>query len=298
MAVFRITSFTKNPKLAKKTIRYITHRRGMDGKTVTRPLFGREGGTEKEEAYEKIDKALRGTTFFRMIISPDPLTEDTLQDLDLREIMDQTMLELQKKFPKQQLEYFAAIHADHTDKRHVHVVALLRGRLTKGHLRALRAKATQEALSQRRNLDRELGITRDHGATRKQRFTREPVITTKQGITQGQQPPVGMVVQRRDRGTIPVFVRRQPIRVDAPAQQSLPVSASTSVSQWRQPAAERLELNTPQCPVCKGQNMVRDGSRHRCITCGLSVEASRSITARLRARQYAREIFLEEGDTL
>src|SRR3954469_6481579 len=239
MAVFRITSFTKHPNLAKKSIRYITHRRGRDGKSVTRPLFGREGGTEKAEAYKKIDKALRGTTFFRMIISPDPLLEDTLKDLDLREIMDQTMLALQKKFPKQQLEYFAAIHTDHTDLRHVHVVALLRGRLTKGHLRALRAKATQEALSQRRNLDHERGITRD------QVITKKPSIARKQGITQGQQPPVEMVVQRGDPRSNPVFVRRHPLRVDAPAPQSVPAVASTSVSHWRQSAAERLELNTP-----------------------------------------------------
>src|SRR3954451_9963480 len=81
MAVFRITSFTKVAHLAKKSIRYITHRRGRDGKTVTRQLFGREGGTDKTEAYEKIDKARRGTTFFRIIISPDPALEDTLKDL-------------------------------------------------------------------------------------------------------------------------------------------------------------------------------------------------------------------------
>ena len=147
MAVFRITSFTKVANLAKKSIRYITHRRGRDGKSVTRQLFGREGGSDKTEAYAKIDKVLRGTTFFRMMISPDPLTEDTLKDLDLREIMDQTMLALQSKYPKQQLEYFAAIHNDHTDKRHVHVVALLRGRLTTDHLRELRTTATQQALS-------------------------------------------------------------------------------------------------------------------------------------------------------
>src|SRR3954454_11505749 len=159
MAIIMITSFTKIAQPAKKYIRYITHRRGRDGKSVTRPLFGREGGTDKAEAYEKIDKALRGTTFFRMIISPDPLLEDTLKDLDLREIMDQTMLALQSKFPKQQLEYFAAIHTDHTDIRHVHVVALLRGRLTKGHLRHLRDTATQQALSQRQALDQKRGIT-------------------------------------------------------------------------------------------------------------------------------------------
>jgi hypothetical protein len=107
--VTAVGSFTRNPTLAKKTIRYITHRRGRDGKNVTRSLFGREGGTDKEEAYGKIDRAKKATTFFRMIISPDPKTEDTRKDLDLRELMDQTMLALQEKFPRQQIEYFAAI---------------------------------------------------------------------------------------------------------------------------------------------------------------------------------------------
>src|SRR5689334_21892100 len=158
MAIFRVTSFTKNAQLAKKTIRYITHRRGRDSKNVTRSLFGREGGTDKDEAYGKIDRAKKGTTCFRMIISPDPTAEDPLKDLNLREIMDQTMLALQDKFPRQQIEYFAAIHADHTDKRHVHVVALLRGRLTRPHLSVLTAAATKEAVAQRQRLDQERGL--------------------------------------------------------------------------------------------------------------------------------------------
>jgi hypothetical protein len=270
MAVFRITSFTKHRNLAKKSIRYIAHRRGRDGKSVTRQLFGREGSTDKTEAYAKIDKAPRGTTFFRMIISPDPLTEDTLQDLDLREIMDQTMLVLQKNFPKQQVEYFAAIHADHTDKRHVHVVALLRGRLTKNHLSSLRATATKEALSQRQTLDRE------------------------QGIIQPQHQSVEKVVHRREPRSIPVFVSRQPQRVDTPTPQAMPARASTSFSQGRQSAVERLELNIPRCPVCKSRALVREGSRQRCVTCGLSVEAPRSLTAKLKAQEFERELFLEE----
>jgi hypothetical protein len=268
MAVFRITSFTKVATLAKKSIRYITHRRGRDGKSVTRQLFGREGGSDKTEAYEKIDKALRGTTFFRMMISPDPLTEDTLKDLDLREIMDQTMLALQKKFPKQQLEYFAAIHNDHTDKRHVHVVALLRGRITKGHLSHLKDTATQQALSQRGELDRELGITQSQERSAAQ-------------------------VQHRDPRSIPVFVSRQPQRVDAPAPQGMPAGRLPGSSQL-QASEERLDIITPRCPVCKSRNMVREGSRNRCITCALSVEASRSLTAKLRAREFERELFLEE----
>jgi hypothetical protein len=180
------------------------------------------------------------------------------------------MLALQSKFPKQQLEYFAAIHTDHTDIRHVHVVALLRGRLTKGHLRELRTTATQQALSQRQTLDRELGIT------------------------QAQQQPVEKVVQRREHRSIPVFVSRQPQRVDAPSPRVLTAGQLQSTTQRHQASDERLEISTPKCPVCKSRNMVREGPRLRCVTCGLSVEAQQSITAKLRARTYERELFLEE----
>jgi ribosomal protein L37AE/L43A len=187
----------------------------------------------------------------------------------LREIMDQTMLALQRKFLKQQLEYFAAIHNDHTDKRHVHVVALLRGRLTKGHLRELRTAATQQALSQRQTLDRE------------------------QGITQGQQQPAVKVPHREPR-SVPVFVSREPQRVDAPAPRVLTAGQLQSSTHRHQASDERLEISTPKCPVCKSRNMVREGSRLRCITCGLSVEAQRSLTAKLKAQAFEQELFLEE----
>jgi ribosomal protein S27AE len=153
VAVFRITSYTKRPDLAKKSIRYITHRRDRDGKRVTRALFGKDGGSNKREAYEAIDKAPRNMRFFRMMISPDPKTEDTLKDLDLREITEQTMLALQKKFPRQHITYFAALHPDHTDKRHVHLVALIWGRIPKKHLAMLRKTATAAARAQRLELD-------------------------------------------------------------------------------------------------------------------------------------------------
>jgi ribosomal protein S27AE len=200
-----------------------------------------------------------------MIISPDPKTEDTLKDLDLRELMDQTMLALQEKFPRQQIEYFAAIHADHTDKRHVHVVALLRGKLTRSHLGALRSAATNEATAQRQRLDQERGLT--------------PAIS--------QQPT------RRDRPT-PVFVSREPRHVDREVSKLPAYGGSSPKTQWKQAKPERLKLQQTLCPLCGGNTqMVRLGSRFVCLYCGLSVQAERHVS-KSKEPELSRERSLEE----
>jgi hypothetical protein len=149
MAIFRITSQTKIRAYAKKTIRYIIHRRDRQRENITRTLYARHGISEKTEAYEAIDLAALDTAFFRMVISTDPLCEDTLRDLDLRRVMEQTMLTVQSRFQGQKIQYFAAIHTDHSDIRHVHVLALIKGRLSKQDLRVIRAAATGEAKAQR-----------------------------------------------------------------------------------------------------------------------------------------------------
>ena len=59
---------------AKANIRYIQHRRGQDGTTITRPLFGSDGAMDRQEAYRMIDTAPKGSLFFRFKISPDPKT--------------------------------------------------------------------------------------------------------------------------------------------------------------------------------------------------------------------------------
>jgi ribosomal protein S27AE len=154
MAIVRITSYTKRPDLAKRTVRYIVHRRDRDEKRITRDLFGQDGKTEKPEVYRAIDRAPRGTRFYRFVISPAPKREDTRRDLNLRELTENTMLVLQEKFAKQGLQFFAAAHNDHTDKRHVHLLVMMRGWIGKEDLKALRETATAEAAAQRKELDR------------------------------------------------------------------------------------------------------------------------------------------------
>jgi len=67
---------------AKDNVRYIQHRPGRDKVAVTRPLFTSDGPMTRQEAYQFIDEAPKGTKFFTIIINPDPEKEDTHKDLD------------------------------------------------------------------------------------------------------------------------------------------------------------------------------------------------------------------------
>jgi ribosomal protein L37AE/L43A len=154
MAVFRITSRTKRIALAKRSLRYIVHRRSQEQSPITRTLYGEFGQTTKHHAYEAMDRAGKRTTFFRTVISPDPATEDANRDLDLRLLTDATMQRLKFRLQGRPFEYFAAIHTDHSNNRHIHVILLLeKDRLAKTDLKALRQAATANAKEQRRLLD-------------------------------------------------------------------------------------------------------------------------------------------------
>jgi hypothetical protein len=144
-------SYTRESGAAKANIRYIQHRKGLEGQRITRELFGAEGVLERVQAYEMIDAAEKGTVFFRLIISP-PQMEDS-QTLNLAEITAQTMHTLQERIGKP-CPYIAAAHAaDHTPYHHVHCLALIQGRLGREDFSALRETATQAALEQRQERD-------------------------------------------------------------------------------------------------------------------------------------------------
>jgi hypothetical protein len=148
MALVRATSYTRNSQAIKATIRYNQHRAGKDGERTSRELFGFAGTMERIAAYEMIDAAEKGTVYFRFVISPDQETEDTAKDLELRELTRQTMLALQEHV-QQPVPFAAAIHDDHTELRHVHLVACLTSRLGTEHFKTMRDAATTEASQQR-----------------------------------------------------------------------------------------------------------------------------------------------------
>jgi len=151
MAIVKAT-YTKSLAGAKAAIRYIQHRPGKDGQRATRELYGADGVMERSEAYQMIDAAGKGSVFFRIVISPDPQTEDSERDLRLAEITAQTMLQLEQRLTKD-VPYVAVEHADHAPHRHVHVLACVKGRLNTQDFQALRETATEAALFQRQEKD-------------------------------------------------------------------------------------------------------------------------------------------------
>lgn len=156
MAVVKL-KYIRGRQQIKAHLRYITHRRGETQEKITRLLFGRDGLTDKRDSYQMIDSAKRGTAFFKIMISPDPLKEDTYKDLDLQHITRQTMLKLEKQLGRH-FQFVATIHNDHKPHRHVHGIFLLQGRLSKEEFRALQKTAyktaTHSARLQRKARDR------------------------------------------------------------------------------------------------------------------------------------------------
>ena len=151
MAIVKVT-YTKNKTAAKKTIKYYAHRPDKHGARARRELFGPDGELSKDQAYRLIDSAQKGTTFFRIMISPDPALEDKNRDLYLPDLTVATMTKLEER-TRQEIAYLAAEHNDSTDKRHLHVLAMIRGRLNPHDFRALRETATAASLFQRLERD-------------------------------------------------------------------------------------------------------------------------------------------------
>jgi len=121
-------NYTKKAASAKASIRYIEHRPGKEGERITRALFSSDGLVGRYQAYDMIDSAAEGSSFFRFVMSPDPNKEDTKQDLSLRDITKMTMDTLEERIGKP-VSWVAAVHADHAPHRHVHILAVVEGRL-------------------------------------------------------------------------------------------------------------------------------------------------------------------------
>jgi hypothetical protein len=99
-----------------------------------------------------IDEGKGGSVFFRFIISPDPKQEDTKKDLHLREVTGKTMQTLEERLHKQ-VAWVAVEHNDHTPHRHIHVIAVVEGRLNVEDFQSLRKSATEACLEQRHERD-------------------------------------------------------------------------------------------------------------------------------------------------
>jgi hypothetical protein len=155
MAIVKARYVRGKPRI-KAHLRYITHRRGMEGERLTRQLFGREGALSKQQIYEMIDATRRGAVFHKFVINFHPQREDTRKDLNLWDLTRKTLEQIKTRFG-QAVPFVATIHDDHTLLRHVHGFFIVEGRLSKeefGKIRMLWKVASNEAWQQRRRLDR------------------------------------------------------------------------------------------------------------------------------------------------
>lgn len=133
---------------AKATIKYIQSRPGKKGEQHTRELFGSDGNLTREEVFKMIDKAGKGTLFYRIVLSPDPNTEDIFRDIDLRNLTTELMQRLGQRLNTNIL-FAGAVHEDHSPNRHIHILALLHTKLTRQDFQFLRQLASELILEQR-----------------------------------------------------------------------------------------------------------------------------------------------------
>jgi hypothetical protein len=140
----------------KAHLRYITHRRGVDGERITRPLFGKDDALTKQQIYQWIDAVKPGAVFHKFVFNFHPVKEDTHKDLNLWGLTRKTLEHIKTQFGDS-VPFVATIHDDHTLLRHVHGFFIVEGRLEKEEFKKIKGLwkvATGEVRKQRKRLDR------------------------------------------------------------------------------------------------------------------------------------------------
>ena len=118
MAIVK-AKYVRGKSRIKAHLRYITHRRGMEGERMSRPLFGPDGPLSKLQIYDMIDATGRGAVFHKFVFNFHPVKEDTRKDLNLWELTRKTLEHIKTQFGDS-VPFVATIHDDHTLLRHVH----------------------------------------------------------------------------------------------------------------------------------------------------------------------------------
>ena len=155
MAIVK-AKYVRGKARIKAHLRYITHRRGMEGERMSRQLFGRDGPLSKLQIYNMIDATRPGAVFHKFVINFDPVKEDTRHDLNLWEVTKKTLEHIKTQFGDS-VPFVATIHDGHTLLRHIHGFFIVAGRLPKeefAKIKGLWKVASKEVRRQRRNLDR------------------------------------------------------------------------------------------------------------------------------------------------
>jgi hypothetical protein len=158
MAIVKLKYVRSRPQITAH-LRYIIHRPGKEREKTTRELFQHNYLTvTKQEAYDLINTAPRGSVFYKMTINFHPVKEDKRKDLDVQYITSLTVREMQKRIGRT-VPFIATIHNGHanTDLRHIHAICLVQGRVSKeefARLKTLWQAATAEVRLQRKMRDR------------------------------------------------------------------------------------------------------------------------------------------------
>src|SRR5918997_12936 len=155
MAIVK-AKYVRGKARIKAHLRYITHRRGMEGERMSRPLFGRDGPLSKLQIYDMIDATPQGAVFHKFVFNFHPVKEDTRKDLNLWEVTRKTLEHIKTQFGDS-VPFVATIHDDHTLLRHVHGFFIVEGKLNKeesAKIKGLWKVASAEVRRQRKRLDR------------------------------------------------------------------------------------------------------------------------------------------------
>jgi hypothetical protein len=238
---------------AKANIRYIQERPGRDKEKLTRPLFNNAGVIGRHEAYQFIDDAAKqGRFFYRLKFSPDPIKEDAKRDLNMQKLTRQMMLRLEKRL-KTTIPWAGALHDDHTDNRHVHILAAIPRRLKKYELEALIKEATALCREQRRDL--------------------EPGKERAQWRDIARQPKT-----------------YQPLKFSK--RLSLPVQAQEQRPPRTHGGGLRREKIQPTCicPRCHFPQLHNGRTGHHCVSCGSSLHKKREQGLQRKGRGWERSL--------
>jgi hypothetical protein len=158
MAIVKL-KYARGREAIKAHLRYIVHRPGKELERLTRELFQHNYlSVTKQDVYDRINSAPRGTLFYKMMINFHPLKEDTNKDLDLQHIASLAVREMQTRLGRI-VPFIATIHDGHaqTTLRHIHAICLVNGRLSKedfAKLNTLWQAVSAEVRLQRRTRDR------------------------------------------------------------------------------------------------------------------------------------------------
>ena len=145
-------------KAALATLKYIATRENQQGEGMNRTLFGGERTYQLGEAIEFVNTIqMKQLRLWHVIWSPAQTEEiNEKKDLDLRKIARETMKYLQTIDPA--MEFIVAEHNDHSDIAHVQGLVFVNGWIRRDDLIEMGKIALQEALEQRKSLDRGIDL--------------------------------------------------------------------------------------------------------------------------------------------